>query len=382
MRRFLILIYLMTALIHVPVALAAHEALRRAGVPSAGWIALTLACVLAALMRGRMPRAVMDRPIPTWKRLLVEEPYFAHWCAAFACTPLFAPGLVMLALASIAGLSELSLAAVGTVALAAYATGLALAVWGVVVRRRWVRVREIEIALDDLPKAFDGYRVAHLSDLHIGSHCPRSRAEGWVARVNRLDVDLAVLTGDYVSSGVAFHEDIARVLVAIRAKDGTVAVMGNHDYFGDGEPLIGLLRKGGVRVLRNERMSLERNGERVTLAGVDDTWTRRANISKTLDGHHPGEPLVVLAHDPKLFPELARRGAALVLSGHTHWGQVAVPFLSTRYNFSRLSYRYHSGIYREGGSTLYIHPGLGTTGPPIRLGVAPEITVLRLRAAG
>jgi hypothetical protein len=288
--------------------------------------------------------------------------------------------MLLLGGVSLFGLADVSLAAVGTVALAAYGTGLTLALWGVFVRRRWVRVREIDIVLKDLPAAFDGYRVAHLSDLHIGSHCPRGRAEGWVARVNRLEVDLAVLTGDYVSSGVAFHRDIAAVCCAVRAKDGTIAVMGNHDYFGDGEPLIGLLREGGVRLLRNERMSLERGGQQITIAGVDDTWTRRANIPKTLDGHTPGGPLVVLAHDPKLFPELARRGAALVLSGHTHWGQVAVPFFATRYNLSRLSFRYHSGVYREGDSTLYIHPGLGTTGPPIRVGVAPEITILRLRA--
>lgn len=381
MRRFLVLIYALTAIIHVPVALAAYEGLSRAGLRDAAWLGPVAACVLAVLIRGRLPRAMMDRPISTWKRLLVEEPYFAHWCGAFGSVPLFLAGMLLLGGVSLFGLADVSLAAVGTVALAAYATGLTLALWGVFVRRRWVRVREIDIVLKDLPAAFDGYRVAHLSDLHIGSHCPRGRAEGWVARVNRLEVDLAVLTGDYVSSGVAFHRDIAAVCCAVRAKDGTIAVMGNHDYFGDGEPLIGLLREGGVRLLRNERMSLERGGQQITVAGVDDTWTRRANIPKTLDGHTPGGPLVVLAHDPKLFPELARRGAALVLSGHTHWGQVAVPFFPTRYNLSRLSFRYHSGVYREGDSTLYIHPGLGTTGPPIRVGVAPEITILRLRAA-
>jgi len=87
----------------------------------------------------------------------------------------------------------------------------------------------------------------------------------------------------------------------------------------------------------------------------------------------------VLSHDPQLFPVLARGGAALVLSGHTHWGQIAIPFLPERFNLSRLSYRYHAGLYREGPSTLYVSPGLGTTGPPIRVGAPPEITVLRLR---
>jgi predicted MPP superfamily phosphohydrolase len=155
--------------------------------------------------------------------------------------------------------------------------------------------------------------------------------------------------------------------------------MGNHDYFGDGEPLIRMLREGGVTVLRNEWTTIERDGSRVTLAGVDDTWTRRADVARSLKGRDASLPVIALAHDPALFPKLARAGASLVLSGHTHWGQIAAPFLATRYNISRLSFRYHAGMYREGGSTLYIHPGLGTTGPPIRIGSPPEITVLRLR---
>src|SRR5262249_13350042 len=147
---------------------------------------------------------------------------------------------------------------------------------------------------------------------------------------------------DYVTSGTAFHADIAAVISSMRGKDGVVAVMGNHDYFGDGEPLVSMLREGGVVVLRNEHKSLARAGDRITIAGVDDTWTRRADVARALSGHDEAEPLIALAHDPRLFPELARRGARLVLSGHTHWGQVALPFLPTLVNISRLSYRYHA----------------------------------------
>ena len=200
--------------------------------------------------------------------------------------------------------------------------------------------------------------------------------------MNRLGVDLVALTGDYVTSGVAFHADIAAVLTDFAAKDGTFAVMGNHDYFGNGEPLVTLLRDGGVKVLRNEHVTLERGTDRMHVAGVDDTWTRRADVARTVESCSSGTPIVALAHDPKLFPELARRGASLVLSGHTHWGQIAVPFAAARLNLSRASrYRYHAGLYSEDGSTLYVNPGLGTTGPPIRFGAPPEITIFRLRAA-
>jgi predicted MPP superfamily phosphohydrolase len=249
------------------------------------------------------------------------------------------------------------------------------------VRRRWVRVRTVDVPIAGLGVAFDGYRIAHLSDLHIGGLCPRARAERWCARVAALDVDLVALTGDYVTHGDAFHEDIAAVLSSMRARDGVIAVLGNHDYFGDIEALVTLLRARGVEVLRNQHRTLARGGSAITIAGVDDTWSRRADVEGAVAGRDEALPLLALAHDPQLFPALARRGAALVLSGHTHWGQLALPFFATRVNLSRLTYPYHAGVYREGAAVLYISPGLGTTGPPARLGAPPEITVLRLRRA-
>jgi hypothetical protein len=379
-RRFFLIVTGVTALAHVPFALALHEALFRLGGTAwwKPWLAVLVAGGLAAALRGRIALQRWDKPIPRWRMLLVEEPYYAHWFATVLTLPLMAIGM---AVELVRAASTGDHVRVGTVALAAYLTALAVGLWAVVVRRRWVRVRVVDVPVEGLAPALDGYRIAQMSDLHIGSLCPRARADRWVDRVNRLDVDLVALTGDYVTSGVRFHQDIAGALSRLRGRDGVVAVMGNHDYFGDGEPLIGLLRAGGVRVLRNERMRVDRDGGALTIAGVDDIWTRRTNIAKTLDGWAGGEPLVVLAHDPKLFLELAGRGADLVLSGHTHWGQVAVPFLSTRVNLSRFAERFHAGLYREGASTLWINPGLGTTGPPIRLGTAPEVTILRLRTA-
>jgi hypothetical protein len=378
MRRFWIVLYTVTAVLHVPFAIGLHEVLRRAGAPAPVLIAIAVAAILVALFWGRVRLVAYDQPVSTLRRLLLEEPYFAHWCATLVTLPFaLAGGLVVLALSPF--LPPGASPSAGLIMAGGYGAGLVLALWGVIVRRRWVRVRTVDVPIAGLPASFDGYRIAHLSDLHIGSLTPREQAEAWVRRVNALDVDLVALTGDYVTSGVGFHQDIAAVIGAMRGKDGAIAVMGNHDYFGDGEPLISLMRKEHVTVLRNERTLIARGNERIEIAGVDDTWTRRANIRRTLDGRDARTPLVVLAHDPQLFPELARRGAALVLSGHTHWGQVAVPFMSTRYNLSARAYRYHADIYKEGDATLYVHPGLGTTGPPVRLGVAPEITVLRLR---
>jgi hypothetical protein len=381
MRRFWTALYIITALSQITFAIGARHVLAAIGAPGASWIAVLAAALLVALLRGRIRRGVVDRPIARWRRLLVEEPYYVHWCAALCATALFAVTLPLLGAAWIAR-GEPPVAP-GALAAGCYAAGLALAAYGVLIRRRWLRVRTLDVPIPGLGAAFDGYRIAHLSDLHIGSLCPRARADAWVDRANALGADLCALTGDYVTSGVAFHEDIAAALTRLRARDGAIAVMGNHDYFGDGEPLISLLRAGGLKVLRNEHTVIARGADRLTVAGVDDVWTRRADVDRALAGRDRAIPAVVLAHDPALFPKLAARGAALVLSGHTHWGQLAVPFLA-RYNLSALigHFRFNAETYRKDGATLYVHPGMGTTGPPVRLGAPPEITVLRLRCAG
>ena len=372
MRRFRIAIFAVTLLGHALFALGLSFGLSRLGAPFAPWIALAIAALLVLALRGRLRRLRADRPLPAWRAWLVEEPYYAHWCATVLAWPL----LVLAApVAALAG------AGPGGAALGAYAAALAACLYGVFVRRRWVRVRTLDVDVAGLGPAFDGYRIAQLSDLHIGGLWPRARAAGWIRRVAALDVDLVALTGDYVTHGDAFHEDIAAVLSALRGRDGALAVMGNHDYFGDGEALVALLRARGVTVLRNESRVLTRGAEALVIAGIDDTWTGRADVALALEGRGAATPLVALAHDPRLFPALARGGAALVLSGHTHWGQLALPFLATRVNLSRLSYRYHAGLYREGAALLYVSPGLGTTGPPVRLGAPPEITVIRLRSA-
>lgn len=395
MRRFWTVLHAVTVLVHIPFALGLRRVLARAfgrgalaDARAPTVVAIVTTVALVAALRLVLADVRCDRPRPRWRTQFIEKPYYAHWCATLGSAILFVPAALAVATldalapwsARDGTLQALASAApsAGSLAAGAYAFFLVLAVYGVFVRTGWVRVRIVDVPVAGLASAFDGYRIAHLSDLHVGTFSPRERAETWRARVNALDVDLVALTGDYVTSGVAFHDDIAAVLSGLRAKDGTVAVMGNHDYFGDGEQLVTLLRDGGITVLRNENASIERGGERLAIAGVDDTWTRRADVERAVEGRDVSIPLVALAHDPELFPSLAAKGASLVLSGHTHWGQASLPFFATRFNMSRLTSRYHAGTYREGDSTLVVTPGLGTTGPPARLGSPPEITIVRL----
>ena len=377
--KFLRVVLAITAATHVTFALAAAAVLRLLAVPYPILGGMAVAVLMFMGFVARLSRLFPDRPRSALMLHMVEEPFFAHWCATLGSA---VPILVY------TGGKALIWAALGKpvevvtdFAAAVYGFGLVLALWGTFVRRRWVLLRSVELVMPGLPREFDGYRVAQLSDLHIGGFTPRKWAEAWVRLSNTAEPDLVVVTGDLVSSGVDFHHDIAAVISSLRAEDGVFVSLGNHDYFGEGEPLIQLLRDGGATVLRNEGATVKRGDASLFVAGVDDTWTRRADLKRALSGRAPGEFTLLLAHDPALFPAAVQHGANLVLSGHTHGGQVALPFFPKLLSLARLSHRFYLGVYRDGDAALYVHPGLGTTGPPIRLGVAPEVAILTLRAA-
>jgi predicted MPP superfamily phosphohydrolase len=371
MRSFFIRLYATTALLHVPFALAVSHVAALLGAPWPWLCGAAVALLLVAGFRGRVELQRWDRHIGRARRL-AEEAYFVHWMALLFALPLWLPVLGVQALVW-------SAIDIGRVAALSELGALCFALWGVVVARRRVRIDRVEVRIAGLDPALDGYRIAQLSDLHVGSLCPRARAERWVARTNALDADLVALTGDYVTTGVRFHQEVADALRELRARDGVFAVMGNHDYFGDGEPLMTRLRENGIRLLRNEQVMLTRNGARLCLAGVDDVYTRRADPARTLEGRDPDVVAIVMAHDPKLFPDLADRGAALVLSGHTHWGQLALPIFGARFNLANRFMRFGGGTHHRGDSVLHISPGLGTTGIPFRLGVPPSITLITLK---
>ena len=165
---------------------------------------------------------------------------------------------------------------------------------------------------------------------------------------------------------------------ALKAKDGVLVAMGNHDYDhgSGGEALIRAVESRGARVLRNEG---ETRGP-LFVGGIDDRWSNRADLDRVFSQRPSGVTTVLLAHDPADFEGAADRGAHLVLSGHTHGGQLAVPFAARHANLGRLHRRHTLGVYRRGDSSLVVHPGLGTSGPPVRLGVAPAIVEITLRA--
>jgi predicted MPP superfamily phosphohydrolase len=379
MVRFLVVLFAVTTAVHLPFVAAVGYLGLRLGWPSPWGIAWAAGCAGILLFGWRGRAGATDKKRGQLVPLMVDVPYFIHWCA---CIYGMFPALGSLLVFPVVELVRHEpFAWPLRFYFWTYATGLLVCGYGVLVRRRWFVSKDVEVKVRGLHPAFDGYVIAQLSDLHIGTMTPREIGLKWSAMSNARKPDAAVVTGDMVTSGTAFHGEIADVIGALEAKDGVFVAMGNHDYFGDGEPLITLLRARGVKVLRNEGEVIARGGASLYMAGIDDTWTRRDDIDKALHDRPLGAPTVLLAHDPDKFPHAVERKVELTLSGHTHGGQIAMPFFDRWISLSHIAHRYNVGVYQEGDSWLYVHPGLGTTGPPMRLGVAPAVVFLTLRPA-
>jgi predicted MPP superfamily phosphohydrolase len=262
---------------------------------------------------------------------------------------------------------------------------LALVFWSVGVEPGRIVVRPVTVTAAGWPRALDGLRLAVLSDVHTGApHFGLAQVERVVARVNEQRCDLVVLLGDYVMHGVPGGrfvppEDTAHALGRLQARLGVVSVLGNHDWWFDGERVRAALAGAGLRPLENETVRIESGGTAFWVAGLADLWTRTPDLGRTLAAVPGHEPILLLTHSPDVFPEVPAR-VALTLAGHTHGGQVSLPLIGAPVVPSRFGQRYARGLVEEGGRLLFVTPGLGTSIVPVRLGVPPEISLVTLRA--
>jgi predicted MPP superfamily phosphohydrolase len=261
-------------------------------------------------------------------------------------------------------------------------------VWGYVGTRRLL-VRHLELSFDDLPAGLDGLRIVQLSDLHVGPHTSRRHLARVAEAVRIAEPDLLALTGDQVDDYERDVEPFAAALGALSAPLGVFAIAGNHDIIAGWDAVRRGLERAGITVLVNRAVALERGGSRFWLAGTGDPagrgWSRGGgahaapDLDRTVDGVAPGEFVVALAHNPALWPGLAERGVELTLSGHTHYGQLAIPRLG--WSVASLFLEHAMGVYRSGRAVLYINPGTNFWGVPLRIGTPPEVTVVTIRAA-
>lgn len=355
----------------------------RAVVPWTWAVALTFGLWLGTA--SRLGLLVRDRRRPRWRVRLIDEPLFWHWGNTAYGLILLAPTVAVLGAAQLLGLIDAGAGPDGwtnSIARAAafcYLLAAPVSAWSLWGIRRLVRVRTAEIPIDGLDPAFDGYRVVQLSDLHIGSFDSKHRGLRWIRQANALGPDLCAVTGDLVTSGAAFYEDAAEVVGQLRAPDGVFVCMGNHDQW-DNERLTAELGHRGVRVLRNQNHLISRGPARLVVAGLDDRFTQRDDLAQTLAGRPPDVPTLLLAHYPSSGLDAIDHGVQLVLSGHTHGGQIGVPWAGARLNLGRLLADTGAGLRRIDSGWQFVSTGLGTTGPPFRLAVTPEIGLLVLRA--
>jgi len=234
-----------------------------------------------------------------------------------------------------------------------------------------------EIYLRRLPAKLDGLRVVHLSDFHYGPLVNPQHLQRAVKVANDLRPDLIALTGDYISQDRVYAAPCAEVVGKLRARHGVYAVLGNHDHWTDAQLIADLFRAEDIRVLVNEGSRMDLHGESFWLAGVDDTMVGLEDLSLALAGARHNELKLLLAHNPTILRRAARAGVDLVLSGHTHGGQVT--WRSEKSRSGRPRRRMLRGLGRRGNTQIYVTRGLGTVVLPIRYGCPPEISVLDLR---
>ena len=239
-------------------------------------------------------------------------------------------------------------------------------------------VVEVELTFPDLPPAFDGYRIAHLSDLHVSAAARADRTAGVVRIVNALKPDLVAITGDFVDGTAERRGADVAPLAGLRAADGVVGCTGNHEYYSGWGVWRSVLREFGVRVLENERLLVRRGQGTLAILGENDPVSFDSDIHIAAGMVPYGAFRILLAHRPTRLAEHAACGVRLQLSGHTHGGAVrGLDRFVARANEGHVR-----GLYHEHGLTLYVNSGTGQwAGFPTRLGVAPEITCLTLRTA-
>lgn len=266
---------------------------------------------------------------------------------------------------------------------AALGLGAGIGLYSVLLEPRWLRLRRQAIPIAGLPPAFDGFRVGMLSDLHAGNWADRRLYQRAVEALDREQVDLAVLTGDIVGNRAhpRWREDLAP-LARLSPPAGRFAVLGGHDRRNGGERVTARMTELGWTVLLNEGQPLRRGADTLWLLGVDDNslLPLRDDLEAAAAAVPLGAPSILLAHSPDAIFGARRRRISLVLSGHTHGGQVRLPGVGALLQVTDLPKRFDSGLSRHGGSWLYVSRGVAST-YPLRFLCRPEVQVLTLRAA-
>ena len=231
------------------------------------------------------------------------------------------------------------------------------------------------ILIPDLPPAFEGFRLLHLSDLHLSRH--GARAARLLAIADEVAPDLVCLGGDYVYTALSVPT-VAPFFRQLSARHPVVGILGNADYRPDISPAVHRQWASVIPLLINAALCLERDGERLWVAGVDDPHNGRDCLPAAMTLVPPEAPTILLAHSPEVILRPLDPRIRLILSGHTHGGQICLPGGRALYHNTRLPAKFSSGRHEFTGATLYVSRGIGSTRIPVRYNSVPEVTVFTL----
>ena len=240
----------------------------------------------------------------------------------------------------------------------------------------------IAVPMPHLHPAFESYRIAHISDLHLGQWLTGERFKGVVDLINKQDPDLVAITGDFVSYALTpVAEDLASSLEKLSPRDATVAVLGNHDHWVGAEEIREILRASNIIELNNDVFTLTKGDGDLHIAGLDDVIVNRHRLDQVMKKLPPVGPAILLVHEPDFADVSAKTGRfSLQLSGHSHGGQLVIPHLGTPFRGYYFK-KYPLGRYQVAEMVQYTNRGLGTNLFWSRINCPPEITVLSLRSA-
>ena len=259
-----------------------------------------------------------------------------------------------------------------------------LLLWGFWIEPRRLVLRETTLRVPNWPAKNEDLRIAVITDLHVGSpHHGLPTLARIISRVNEARPDVILILGDLVIQGVmggdfVAPERIAEELRSLRARAGTYAVLGNHDWWLNAPRVIRALSRAGIAVLEDSAQQVQLGRSEFWLAGVSDFWEGRHDVRAALRHVPPGAPAILFTHNPDIFPDVPT-GPALTIAGHTHGGQVDVPIIGPPVVPSKFGRRYARGHVVENGRHLLVSSGTGTSILPVRIRVPPEIVILTLR---
>ena len=376
--------------------------LSRGGSVFARFLAILLACwaVVATIVAPVLPGEGLTMavamlvltavPLYAFLRRQRRRDYPGAFVRLFVYRPFWYAQLLVL-FAGIAGIAGLLLGAPfgASILVARWMIAAAAAIYtlGIIagwVGSRWLHVRQLRATFPDLPPALEGLRIVQLSDLHIGPQTSRRFLDRVRSAVAAARGDVIAVTGDLVDDHAPDSAHYATALGDLTAPLGVYVVPGNHDVYANWPAVRAELDRLPVTTLVNESRVIRRGSGQFAIAGTGDPagrWIATSNagpdIDATLRDVPPGTFAIVLAHNPSLWPALADRGVPLTLSGHTHWGQLALP--AFKWSLAGVFLDHAMGVVTRGASLLYIHPGTGFWGIPFRIGARPEVTIIELR---